>query len=68
MRRVTEVGKHPRLNKWQIALLEAGETGESYESLCYRHFDKGSCAPFGVLSIWDGDQSLYFASVEDDDR
>lgn len=52
----------------QVASLEVGLGKENYESLCYRHFVGGACAPYGVLSVWDIDESLYRTTVGDDER
>lgn len=52
----------------QVSLIEAGPENERYETLCYRHSTTGQCAPYGVLSFWDGDEALYRLAVADDAR
>lgn len=51
---------------FQVAAIEVGPGNDTYETLCYR--EAGECAPYGVLSVWGGDESLYRATVADDER
>lgn len=52
----------------QVARIEAGPKNERYEELCYRHSAKRRCAPYGVLSFWDGEEARYRLAVSDDER
>lgn len=52
----------------QVAALEIGAANDTYETLCYRQYEAGECASYGVLSIWGGDESLYLTTVADDER
>ncbi|CAN0151168.1 unnamed protein product, partial [Scytosiphon promiscuus] len=49
----------------KVASIEAGLKNELHEALCYRHAEHGKCAPYGVLSFWDGDEALYRNVVAD---